>query len=45
MGAARKSSNDEDAQATSSVEGVLGLNFLRGKRLTIDCRKGLVTLK
>ena len=31
--------------ASSSVDGVLGLNFLRGKRLTIDFRKGLVTLK
>jgi predicted aspartyl protease len=30
---------------SASVDGVLGLDFLRGKRLTIDFRTGSVTLE
>jgi len=29
---------------TAPVDGVLGLDFLRGQRLTINFRKGLITL-
>ena len=30
---------------TATIDGVLGLNFLRGLKLTLDFRAGLITLK
>lgn len=30
---------------TASVDGVLGLDFLRGRRLTVDFREGLLNLE
>jgi predicted aspartyl protease len=30
---------------TATIDGLLGLDFLRGRRLTIDFRKGQITLR
>jgi hypothetical protein len=30
---------------TAAIDGVLGLDFLRGQRLTVDFRRGLISLR